>query len=66
MIAGLYLGFKDPWNQTDAQLKQSQKLLMSKKHLVRLIWSSETNLLGRPSARATSGSPTRGRTTGCR
>jgi spermidine/putrescine transport system substrate-binding protein len=42
--AGLYLGFKDTWNQTDAQLKQSQKLLMSKKHLVRLIWSSETNL----------------------
>src|SRR3982751_6061369 len=43
-IAGLYLGFKNPWNQTDAQLKQSQKLLKSKKHLVRLIWSSETNL----------------------
>jgi spermidine/putrescine-binding protein len=43
-IAGLYLGFKDTWNQTDAQLKQSQKLLKSKKHLVRLIWSSETNL----------------------
>jgi spermidine/putrescine transport system substrate-binding protein len=43
-IAGLYLGFKDTWNQTDAQLKQSQQLLMSKKHLVRLIWSSETNL----------------------
>jgi spermidine/putrescine transport system substrate-binding protein len=43
-IAGLYLGFKDTWNQTDAQLKQSQKLLVSKKHLARLIWSSETNL----------------------
>jgi spermidine/putrescine transport system substrate-binding protein len=43
-IAGLYLGFKDPWNQTDAQLEQSQQLLKSKKHLVRLIWSSETNL----------------------
>jgi spermidine/putrescine-binding protein len=42
--AGLYLGFKDTWNQTDKQLEQSQKLLMSKKHLVRLIWSSETNL----------------------
>jgi spermidine/putrescine-binding protein len=44
VMAGLYLGFKDPWNQTDAQLKQSQQLLISKKHLVRLIWSSETNL----------------------
>jgi spermidine/putrescine-binding protein len=43
-IAGLYLGFKDTWNQTDAQLKQSQQLLKSKKHLARLIWSSETNL----------------------
>jgi spermidine/putrescine-binding protein len=43
-VTGLYLGFKDPWNQSDAQLKQSQKLLMSKKKNVRLIWSSETNL----------------------
>ena len=52
-MTGLYLGFKDPWNQTDAQLKQSQKFLISKKHLVRLIWSSETEplaglRLGRP------------------
>jgi spermidine/putrescine transport system substrate-binding protein len=44
VIAGLYLGFDKPWKQSDAQLKRSQKLLMSKKHLVRLIWSSETNL----------------------
>jgi spermidine/putrescine-binding protein len=43
-IAGLYLGFKNPWNQTDAQLKRSQKLLISKKHLVRMIWSSETEM----------------------
>ena len=43
-VAGLYLGFKSPWNQTDAQLKQSQNLLKSKKKNVRLIWSSETNL----------------------
>jgi len=43
-IAGLYLGFKDPWNQSDAELKQSQQLLISKKKLARLIWSSETNL----------------------
>jgi len=40
----MVLGFKNPWNQTDAQLKRSQKFLISKKHLVRLIWSSETNL----------------------
>src|SRR5256885_1327067 len=43
-IAGLYLGFKNTWNQTDDQLKQSQKLLISKKHLVRKNWSSETDL----------------------
>jgi spermidine/putrescine transport system substrate-binding protein len=44
VMAGLYLRFKNPWNQSDAQLRQSQKLLKSKKKLVRLIWSSETNL----------------------
>jgi spermidine/putrescine-binding protein len=43
-VAGLYLGFKDPWNQTSAQLDQSKKLLIEKKKNVRLIWSSETNL----------------------
>jgi spermidine/putrescine transport system substrate-binding protein len=43
-IAGLLFGFPDPWNQTDAQLKQSQQFLISKKHLVRTIWSSETEL----------------------
>src|SRR5256884_9964801 len=42
--AGLYLGFKNTWNQTDDQLKKSQNLLKSKKHLVKLFWSSETNL----------------------
>jgi spermidine/putrescine-binding protein len=43
-IAGLYLGFPNTWQQTDAQLKQSKQLLTSKKHLVRKIWSSETDL----------------------
>ena len=43
-IAGLLLGAKDPWNQTDAELKRSQQFLISKKHLVRTIWSSETDL----------------------
>jgi spermidine/putrescine-binding protein len=43
-VAGLYLGFKDPWNQTSSQLDQSKKLLIQKKKNVRLIWSSETNL----------------------
>jgi spermidine/putrescine transport system substrate-binding protein len=43
-IAGLYLGFKNTWHQTDEQLKRSQHLLISKKHLVRTIWSSETTM----------------------
>jgi spermidine/putrescine transport system substrate-binding protein len=43
-VAGLYLGAKNPWNQTDAELDRSQKLLKAKKKNVRLIWSSETNL----------------------
>jgi spermidine/putrescine transport system substrate-binding protein len=43
-IAGLLFGFPDPWNQTDAELKQSQQFLISKKHLVRSIWASETDL----------------------
>jgi spermidine/putrescine-binding protein len=43
-VAGLYLGVKDPWNQTDDELKRSQDLLVQKKKNVRLIWSSETNL----------------------
>ena len=42
--AGYYLGFRQPYNQSDAELKQSQQLLKSKKHLVRLFWSSETDL----------------------
>src|SRR5436190_10712671 len=29
VMTGLYLGFKDPWNQSDAQLQQAQKLLIS-------------------------------------
>jgi spermidine/putrescine transport system substrate-binding protein len=44
VIAGLYYGFKDPWNQSDAELQKSKNLLISKKHLVRLIWASETEL----------------------
>jgi spermidine/putrescine transport system substrate-binding protein len=44
VIAGLYYRFKDPWNQSDSELQKSKNLLISKKHLVRLIWSSETEL----------------------
>lgn len=44
VVAGYYLGLKDPWNQTTAELKQSQKLLTSKKHVVKFFWSSETQM----------------------
>ena len=43
-IVGLLKGFKDPWNQSDAELEESKNFLISKKHLVRTIWSSETDL----------------------
>src|SRR6476619_2594440 len=42
--AGYYLGFKKPYDQTDAELKKSQELLKSKKGTVRMFWSSETDL----------------------
>src|SRR4051794_41781130 len=44
VAAGLYLHHPRPWRQTDEQLKRSQDVLIKKKHLARLIWSSETNL----------------------
>jgi spermidine/putrescine transport system substrate-binding protein len=44
VTTGLYMGFKDPWNQTQAQLNQVKNFLIQKKKNVRLIWSSETNL----------------------
>ncbi len=44
VITGYYFGFKDPYNQSDAELKKSQQFLISKKHLVRTIWSSETDM----------------------
>jgi spermidine/putrescine transport system substrate-binding protein len=42
--AGYYLGFKKPYDQSDAELKRSQQLLKSKKKLVRMFWSSETDM----------------------
>ena len=44
VLAGYYLGFKKPYDQTDAELKKSQAFLKSKKDLVRMFWSSETDL----------------------
>ena len=31
IVAGMYYKFKDPWNQSDEELKKSQKLLIQKK-----------------------------------
>jgi spermidine/putrescine transport system substrate-binding protein len=42
--AGYYLGFKKPYDQSDAELKRSQSLLKSKKKNVRMFWSSETDM----------------------
>jgi len=44
VVAGYYLGIKNPWQQTSAELKRSKDLLASKKHVVKLFWSSETDM----------------------
>jgi spermidine/putrescine-binding protein len=44
VIAGLLLHIPRPWQMTDAQLTKAQKFLISKKHLARMIWSSETDM----------------------
>jgi spermidine/putrescine transport system substrate-binding protein len=43
-VAGLYLGMKNPWNQTSAQIERSKNFLLKKKGLTKFIWSSETEL----------------------
>src|SRR6476659_11503685 len=43
-VAGLYLGMKNPWNQTSAQIESSKNFLLKKKGLTKFIWSSETEL----------------------
>jgi spermidine/putrescine transport system substrate-binding protein len=43
-VTAFHFGFKDPYNMTDAQLDQAKKFLISKKHLVRTLWSSETTM----------------------
>ena len=43
-LVGYLFGYKDPYNQTDAQLKRAQDFLKSKRHLVRNIWSSEASM----------------------
>jgi spermidine/putrescine-binding protein len=44
VIAGLLLHIPRPWHMTDAQLEKAQKFLISKKHLARMIWASETDM----------------------
>ncbi|HEY8107907.1 MAG TPA: extracellular solute-binding protein [Gaiellaceae bacterium] len=43
-VAGMHLGAKDPWNQTSAELEASKNFLISKKHIARMFWASETDL----------------------
>jgi spermidine/putrescine transport system substrate-binding protein len=43
-VAGMHLGVKDPWNQTTAEQNRSKSFLISKKHVARTFWSSETDL----------------------
>ena len=65
VMAGLYLGFKDPWNQTDAELKRVPEAA----HLEEAPRPPDLVLRERPLAGVRSGDlwiATRGRTTGCR
>ena len=43
-VAGMHLGVKDPWNQTSDELNKTKSFLISKKHLARMYWASETDL----------------------
>jgi spermidine/putrescine transport system substrate-binding protein len=43
-LVGYLFGVKNPYNQTDAQLKKALDFLKSKRHLVRNIWSSEASM----------------------
>jgi spermidine/putrescine-binding protein len=40
-VVGYLFGVKNPYDQTDAQLKRAKEFLISKKKLVRNIWSNE-------------------------
>jgi spermidine/putrescine-binding protein len=44
VIWGYVNGIEDPWNMTDEQLDEARDFLMSKKHLCRNFWSSQTDL----------------------
>lgn len=43
VVAGYFLGVDDPWNMDDEQLNEVKEFLISKKHLVRNFWSSQTD-----------------------
>jgi spermidine/putrescine transport system substrate-binding protein len=44
VAAGYYLGFKQPYNQSDSELEKSKKFLQSKKTVARMFWASETDM----------------------
>ena len=44
VAAGYYLGFKQPYNQSDSELEKSKKFLQSKKKVARMFWASETDM----------------------
>jgi spermidine/putrescine transport system substrate-binding protein len=44
VVAGYLVGVKNPWQQTTAELKKSQSLLKSKRHVVKFFWDSETDM----------------------
>jgi spermidine/putrescine transport system substrate-binding protein len=43
-LAGLYTGAKDPWLMTDEELAKAREALLEQKPLLRMYWSSQTDL----------------------
>ena len=44
IVAGYVNGVDDPWNMDDGDLEDMKKFLISKKHVVRNFWASQTDL----------------------
>ena len=44
LVAGYVNGVDDPWNMDDGELEDMKKFLISKKHVVRNFWASQTDL----------------------
>jgi spermidine/putrescine transport system substrate-binding protein len=44
IVAGYVNGVDDPWHMSDSEIEDMKKFLISKKHVVRNYWSSQTDM----------------------